>query len=324
MNVVCSTDNNFVQHCAVTIVSILKNNPVDVNIYVLTEGLLEENESILTDLVTGNGGKIQIIKVQIEALKHCPMPAISELSHISIATYYRLLIPALLPNNVDKAIYFDSDIIVRDSVKELWSYDLSGFALGAVYQITTWNVAAIRRLGYPISYGYFNAGVLLVNLKYWRENNIVNRLFEYLNKKSEAIIYHDQDVLNGLLHAYCLRLPCKWNMLTGFFKKNILEINDVDDGEVINSYNDYKEQLLTDKDQPSVIHFVFKPKPWDVGCTHPYKNDYFRYIQYTPWHNYKAPKIWYTLFKSPKTIYPIFREKIKRVIKGSPYFEIFN
>ena len=324
MNIVCATDNNFVQHCAVTLVSILKNNSNDVNIFLLTEGLLKSNESILNELVKSNGGKIKIIKVDSEALKDCPMPPLSELNHISIATYYRLLISKLLPGNIEKAIYFDCDIVVRQCLDELWNYDISDFAIGAVYQIADWNIDAIKRLGYPVSFGYFNAGVLLINLEYWRDNHIPERLFKYLNLKNEAIVYHDQDALNGFLHDQCLRLPCKWNMLTGFFRKEILTINDSNDGKVINNHSDYKNQLLTENDDPAVIHFVAKPKPWDAGCTHPYKNEYFNYIQYTPWHNFKIPKIWPMVFKSPKKVYSIYREKTKRLLKGNPYFEINN
>ena len=300
MNIVCATDNNFVQHCAVMLISVLKNNPDCVNVYLLTEGLSINNELTLKQLVTTNGGEIQFILVNSEVLKDCPMPNLSDLDHISIATYYRLLISKLLPEHIKKAIYVDCDIVVRHSLNELWNYSMQGFAIGAVYQIASWNIDAINRLGYPVCFGYFNAGVLLLNLEYWRENNISEKLFEYLSLKKEVIVYHDQDALNGLLHDKCLRLPCKWNMLTSFFRKNILTINDIENYTIINNYKEYKDQILIEKDDPAVIHFVYKPKPWDVGCTHPYKNEYFNYLKHTPWKSYKAPKIWSIGLKTPE------------------------
>lgn len=324
MNIVCASDNKFVQHCAVTLVSILKNNPFGVIIYLLTEGLTSKNELLLDELVSSNGGEIHFILVDAAALKNCPMPPMSELNHISIATYYRLLISKLLPDHIDKVIYFDCDIVVRHSLNDLWNSNITDYAVGAVYQIADWNVEAAKRLGYPVSFGYFNAGVLLINLEYWRAHNISEKLFKYLDEKKDEIVYHDQDALNGLLYDKCKSLPCKWNMLTGFFRKNILIINDVNNGIVINNYSDYKNQLLTEKDNPAVIHFVSKPKPWDVGCTHPYKYEYYNYIKYSPWHNFKIPKTWPMLFKSPETIYSIYREKTKRLLKGDPYFKINN
>jgi lipopolysaccharide biosynthesis glycosyltransferase len=324
LNIVCATDNNFVQHCAVTIVSVLKNNPNGVNIYLLTDGLSVDNENILNQLVKSNGGILHIILVNPTTLINCPMPTEQDLSHISIATYYRLLISKLLPESVKKAIYLDCDIIVRSSLSDLWNTSIDDFAIGAIYQITNWNISTIKRLGYPVSFGYFNAGVLLVNLKFWRENNISEKLFEYLNKNMNVIYYHDQDALNGLLYDKCLKLPVKWNMLTNFFKKNILTLNDMNKGKIVNDHFDYKNQILLEIYDPIVIHFVYKPKPWDAGCTHPFKNEYYNYIQYTPWHNFKTPKIWPMVFKSPKKVYSIYREMTKRLLKGNPYFEINN
>jgi lipopolysaccharide biosynthesis glycosyltransferase len=250
------------------------------------------------------------------------MPPLSQLSHISIATYYRLLIPELLPPTVDKVIYLDCDIVVRHSLDDLWNYPISGYGLGAVYQISNWSIDAIKRLGYPVSFGYFNAGVLLIDLKYWRENNISQQLFEYLDEKKEVIVYHDQDALNGLMYEKCCTLPCKWNMLNGFFKKNILTTSDIDNGEIINNYNDYKKQILIEKDDPTIIHFAFKPKPWEAGCTHPYKKEYYKYLQYTPWHSFKAPMAITVFLKNPKKEYTWLKEQIKRIILGNPYFQI--
>jgi lipopolysaccharide biosynthesis glycosyltransferase len=321
MNIALASDNNFIQHCAVTLVSILKNNPEGANIYLLTEGLDRDNESKLKELTISNNGNLFIINVNSEVLNDCPMPIANSLSHISIATYYRLLIAKLLPDTIDKVIYLDCDIVVRHSLIELWNYPISNWAMGAVYQIVEWNVAAIKRLGYPVSFGYFNAGVLLINLKYWRDNHITDRLFEYINLKSDVIYYHDQDALNGLLHDQCLRLPCKWNMLTGFFMKHILSVNEIDNGKIINNHSDYKQQLIKEKDDPTVIHFVSKPKPWDAGCDHPYKNEYYHYLSFIPWDENKSHIIPASV--NNRTFFLNWiKNKIKNVIWGNPYFKI--
>lgn len=320
MNIVCATDNNFIQHCAVTIVSILKNNPSNVVIYLLTEGLTEENELKLKNLTIQNGGEIHFIIVNSEVLKTCPMPNLPKLDHISIATYYRLLIPKLLPETIDKVIYLDCDIVIRQNLNELWNYSIDQFAVGAVYHIAKWIVSSIIRLDYPISFGYFNAGVLLINLKYWRENEISERLFEYLTKKRDVIVFHDQDALNGVLYDKCMKLPIKWNMLPRFFKKSTLDINDVYNGKIINEYYDYKSQMLVEIDNPAVVHYVSKPKPWDAMCDHPYKDEYFNYLKYTNWHSFKSPTLFTTFFKHPKSFINWLKEQTKRIVQGNPYF----
>lgn len=324
MNIVCATDNNFIQHCAVTLISILKNNHNKVIIYLLTEGLTTDNELKLQDLVSTNGGVLHIILVDSNALKDCPMPQLSNLNHISIATYYRLLISKLLPQSVDKVIYFDCDIVVRQNLDELWNYSISKYAIGAVYQITNRSVKDAKRLKYPADFGYFNAGVLLINIAYWRKNNISENLFEYLISKKDSIVFHDQDALNGVLYNQCLKLPIKWNMLTIFFMKSTLYINDINDGKIINTYIDYKKQMLIDKDNPAVIHFVYKPKPWDAQCDHPYKHAYFNYLKFTPWNGYKVPLVltFKSLLKHPLMFYAWFKSRIKKITIGSPYLPI--
>lgn len=323
MNIVCATDDNFVQHCAVTIVSILKNNPGRaVSIYLLTEGIKLKNEQLLQELVVNNGGELHLILVDAESLKDCPMPQLSNLEHISIATYYRLLIPKLLPGHIDKVIYFDCDIVVRHKLDELWNYPISNYATGAVYQIASRTCADAKRLKYPASYGYFNAGVLLINLDYWRANQISEKLFEFLNKEKETIIYHDQDALNGVLFDQCVQLPIKWNMLTIFFMKTTLSINDFDKGVVINDYNEYKKQILLVKDDPTVIHFVSKPKPWDALCDHPYQSEYFKYLSLTAWSGFNVPGLISTFLKNPKKMYIWLKDIVKEKIKGSEYLSL--
>ena len=293
MNIVLSTDDNFVQHCSATIMSLLSNNK-NVNIYILTEGLTVANERILQELVMNNGGVFHLIVVNNLFLKNCPMPRLDCVSHISIATYYRLLIADILPLSVKQVLYLDCDIIVRHDISVLMNTQLKEYAIGAVYQIADWNVDTILRLGYPLEYGYFNAGVLLINLEYWRTNHITKKLLEYLKNNNDKIIYHDQDVLNAVLHRSCLRLSCRWNMLTPYFKKSIFAISDIDiDGNIVCDHQDYKNIIYDEVKNPFIIHYVSRPKPWESGCDHPWRKEYYKYLSKTFFGDYRPPKSFY-------------------------------
>ena len=89
-NIVLATENNYVQHCAVTIASILKNNS-NVSIYVLTEDLSEYNKKILSDEVARFRSELHFVHIEKEIIDSLPMPSHAFLSHISRATYNRLL-----------------------------------------------------------------------------------------------------------------------------------------------------------------------------------------------------------------------------------------
>lgn len=283
MDIICSTDDNFVQHCSIMLASVLINNE-NISVWALSEGLTEANQSILKKEVESKGGVYNYVEVDSEIISRLPMPQNDLLSHISSATYYRLLVSEILPINVEKAIYLDCDIVVSGSLEGLWCASIDDYAVGAVHQM--WNeIEDAERLNYPVKYGYFNAGVLLINLKYWRNNAISSKLVSYLTTNYDTILMHDQDALNAVLYDKSFTLPCKWNMLHYFFYPDSKTIKGVFNGKLINDYSEYKKQLIKDRKKPTVIHYVSKPKPWQDRCMHPFIKEYFKYAKKTVFFN---------------------------------------
>lgn len=283
MDIICSTDDNFVQHCSIMLASVLINNE-NTSIWVLSEGLTQVNQSILKKEVESKGGIFNYLEVDSKIISRLPMPENDSLSHISTATYYRLLVSEILPATVEKAIYLDCDIIVKESLQQLWNTNIDNYAIGAVHQM--WQeIHDAYRLGYPVEYGYFNAGVLLINLKYWREKSISSKLVNYLTSNYDNILMHDQDALNAVLYNKSFTLPCKWNMLHFFFYPDSKTIKGVFNGKLINDYSEYKKQLRHYRKEPVVIHYVSKPKPWQDGCLHPFIKEYYKYAKKTIFFN---------------------------------------
>ena len=283
MNIVLATDDYFVQHCSVVINSLLSNN-IDAVIYILTEGLSGDNTKYLNKLVSGLGGNLIIMNVPSSIVQKFPMSALAS-GHISIATYYRLFVTSLLPETVDKIIYMDCDIVVRGSLKELWETPLEEYAIGAVYQDLGWSDYNMswERLKIPRKEGYFNAGVLLMNLKYLRKMDFEEKAITFINENHKRIISHDQDVLNSLLYSYTLPLSPKWNYIPMFLSKRLFKLEFPQ--KFIYRLNDVKRKDFT----PVVVHFVSTPKPWAAGCSHPYKSEYYKYLDQNKWH-FEEPK----------------------------------
>ena len=287
MNIVCATDDNFVQHCSIMLVSLLCNNK-DVRIFILTEGLRTENEKIIQDEVRAYGGSVEFCIVDPAIVEKFPMPSARGLSHISRATYYRLLISDLLPVAVEKALYLDCDIIVNSSLDELWATDLEGYALAAVPQIGYGFEA--ERMGYPIEYGYFNAGVTLMNLRYFRENDVCRQLIEYIRDHYDKIKFHDQDTLNAVLYDKTLHLMPQWNMTALVYTAGLNQRGDKSGGKVINAYEREKKNAAEHKWKPCVLHYVSKPKPWSRNCVHPLYHLYYDYAARTIHYNHLKPQ----------------------------------
>lgn len=297
MNIVCATDDNFVQHCSIMLTSLLVNNS-DVQIYVLTEGLKPENEKIIREEVEDKGGKVDFCIVDSSIVEKFPMPEGAGLQHISRATYYRLLISDLLPKSVEKVIYMDCDIIVNKSIQELWDTDLSGYALAACKQIGFGYEA--ERLGYPIEYGYFNAGVNMINLSYFREHNVSGQLIKYIADNYSKIKYHDQDTLNAVLYDKTLHIMPQWNMTSIIYSFCLSMRGDARNGKVICDYKDEKNNALLNKKNPPVVHYVSKSKPWQKDCVHPLYNLYYQYARYT--NNYADIKSQSYIFRLPSIL----------------------
>lgn len=278
MNLVCATDNNFVQHCCVMLVSVLMNND-DVTIHVLTEGLLPENEQIIAEEVKAHGGTVHFCVVDPTIIDRFPMPPGAELAHISRATYYRLLIPDLLPKEVDKVLYLDCDIVVNHSLEELWQKDLTGYAMAAVTSVGFGREAT--RLGYPIEYGYFNAGVTLINVDYFRQHDVSRQLMDYIARNYDHIKYHDQDTLNAVLYKQCLHLEAQWNMTPNIYDPDYPLHCDRVDGRVVNDYAADKRNAREHKADPTIVHYASHPKPWQRNCVHPLYHLYYYYASQT-------------------------------------------
>jgi lipopolysaccharide biosynthesis glycosyltransferase len=309
MIIVLASDNNFVQHCAVAMISILKNND-NVVFYLITNDFSDSNKKLITNLVNENNGKLNIVIVNENDYKSFPMPKMQNLKHISLATYFRLFISELLPETIKKVIYLDCDVVVRNKLNKLWEEDISNYALGAVYQNNEWALQnkSFERLDIPEEKGYFNAGILLINLSFWREKNAFSLFNKYIETHQNDIIFHDQDVLNGVFYKNTKPISITWNYIPLFFNKKMQTLN-------FPSGLNYTQEILQINNSPTIIHYVYRPKPWEYGCKHPYKDDYFKYISYTPWKNKKSTfKLnQFYKFKVAPTIHPILKKIFKMI-----------
>lgn len=278
MNIVCATDDNFVQHCTIMLTSLLLNNK-GVEIFLLTEGLTSNNVRILQEEVEVKGGILNVCKVDSSLIERFPLSNLGALKHISRATYYRLLMADILPLSVGKVLYLDCDIIVNGSLDELWNIDLSKIPFAAVLQLGSGTYC--ERLGYPVEFGYFNAGVNLMNLDYCREHGLSRQFIQYIENNYSSLRYNDQDVLNAFFYDKCIHLLPQWNMTPAMFDPFIRRRGDRRNGMVVNGYWEEKKNAIAHRKDAIIIHYVAKPKPWDKNCVHPLYHLYYRYARKT-------------------------------------------
>lgn len=273
MNITCATDNNYVRHCGVMLTSLLVNNVnEEIHVYLLTEGLSADNKESLKKIVSTYGGFFHYCIVDKGSICFCP---IDGSNYLTLATYFRLLIPKILPDNVSKVIYLDCDLVINTSLIELWNIDITGYALAAVDEVDCQSSDVFERLCISSDKGYFNAGVLLMNLQYWRENDINGKCLEYIKKYPKRLTTCDQDALNAVLHTSWLSISRKWNMTTAFYLLDFVEQHRTEDDFMF---------ILS---HPAIIHFTWKLKPGDLGFCHPLEKVFFQYQDLTEWKSVK-------------------------------------
>ena len=269
IHIACNIDANFMQHCAVTLVSLFENNKsADICVHIVAPSLSEENQQILRNLVASYGNDIRFYFPPEDLLSCFAIKKFGK--RISMVTYYRCMFSAILPDDVEKVLYLDCDIVVLGDISEFWNTDLSGCGAACIEDIGKDEDERYERLHYDRSYSYFNAGVLLINLDYWREHKVDKQCVEYFQTYPERILFNDQDLLNVVLHKDKVFVPLKWNMQDGFYRYGM--------DKKVADWNSFREELL----HPVILHYTNK-KPWNYDSMHPLRSEYYKYLDMTPW-----------------------------------------
>lgn len=269
MNIAFCIDEKYIPYCGISIISLLENNTnEDITIHIVGTDISENNKNKILELARKYNAKIKFYDENI--LEQYDFSLYGS-EYISLSTYTRLFLAEILPSNLDKVIYLDADIIINGSLLNLWKTDIENYSVLGSIDSYAFDSELYKKLGYNEEYGYINAGVLVINLKYWRENNIRNKFVNYYKDNIDKIEHHDQDIINGTLFNTKNFLPIKYNVIDHFFKRKAF---------IPEKYRDEARRAI---ENPIIIHFTTSQKPWLKGCVHPLKSEFFKYKNISPW-----------------------------------------
>lgn len=189
--------------------------------------------------------------------------------HATVATYFRLLLPELLPPSVNRAIFIDADTTVLDTLQTLWNLPLQGHALAAVPEHRN------SCLDHGYEFGeYFNAGIMLIDLSKWRQANLLERGRIFAIENPTRMRHWDQDVLNHVFNSDWLALADRWNACPHLYG-------------LAPGYENvqHTQAELEAISNPAIVHFAGSGtvKPWNARCYHPFKGSYLQAKAQTPW-----------------------------------------
>lgn len=283
IHIVCCSDRNYIMPTGIMMKSVSMNNyETEIVFHVIVdEEVSEEQKELLEKNISDVPGHV-IAFHTIDSSSMESFPKLGEVAlHVTKATYYRLYMAAILPESIDKVVYLDGDIICRHSLVNLWECDMGEFAVSCVKDVCNNDIRKYNQLRYPSENGYFNAGVLLINLRYWREHHCSEHFAELIKNEPDRILFHDQDVLNICFQKSKIDLPLRYNLQNGFlYTKPHLLID----------YQKYGEELERAIIDPVFIHYTATPKPWTEKCFHPFKSEFLYYKTHSLWANVPLQK----------------------------------
>lgn len=272
IHIAFNLDNNYVAHCATVIASIIDNNSNNSNIsfHLISADLSLLNKKQLQKWIENIGDSYNIFFYDIDKSIFDDFPLGK--TYLNITCYYRLLIPSLL-KGIDKAIYLDCDTIVLKDLKEMWNIDIDDFAWAGVRDRINDYIRVYNRLDFPLKYGYFNDGVMLLNLDVMRKVDIISISKKLTKNIPLALKNHEQDILNKIFYKNKKAIDFKFNLLEYYlYTEDWLYLD-----------RKYYSQVIEACQNPIIIHFCMPQKPWHFECINPYKELYYKYRKMTPW-----------------------------------------
>ena len=247
-----TVDDNYIPFLSTTIASIVAHASDDYK-YCLTiihDGLSMESKKAVRKFQDNKKIFVSFFNVTVKV--HSLSVKLDVRDYYTITTYYRLFLPDLFPT-FSKGLYLDSDIVLCDDVAKLYFTDLGDNLVGAVpdasVQLFSEFSNYVEKVLNVDHTKYFNAGILLMNLKKLREFGLERR-FISLIKKVTFKVAQDQDVLNYLCKDRVTYLDPRWNVMP----------------------------LGEEVKDPYLIHYNLMFKPWNLKNIM-YEDRFFKYAE---------------------------------------------
>ncbi|MED4209304.1 glycosyltransferase family 8 protein [Priestia megaterium] len=277
LDVVYSSDDNYAQHVGVSMLSLFENNKdfYSINIYLIENNISIDNKNNLISICEKYNRIIKFINFD----EYSNKLNLNMENHISINAYARLFLSKILEKSIGKIIYLDCDSIINGSLSSLWRLDISNYYVAGVCDTVSDNTKL--KINLDLNKSYINSGMLLINLKKWREEDVEKKFLKFIELYNGNVFHHDQGVINGVLNEKILLLHPKYNAMTPFYTM---------DREQMMQYYGLKnyyieDELVEAKRSPVFIHYTpaFVNRPWIKGCKHPLASLYKKYLDMTPW-----------------------------------------
>lgn len=285
MYVIYHSSDSFAEVTGVSMISLFESNKSmdDIHVLYIERGMSEQKKEILHSVARKYGRELEFME----------MPNWSEKLNIELKSckagwlgfgYNRLFLTEYIPDNVDRVLYLDSDTVIEASLDELWNVDMDGCYMAGVDDCLSSKYRSIVDLGDNGT--YCNAGMLMINLKKWREDNITKSFIQMLYENNGYFVFNEQSILNSMFSGKVKILPQKYNVNSLVY---LFEYDELMKLRKPRNFSYSKQEFYEARNHPIITHFTgnfyVHRRPWIENSDHPHKDAYLKYREISPWAN---------------------------------------
>lgn len=259
IHVAIAFDENYVTPVYALLTSIFVNNAQDtIVIHAIETGLTVAQREELQHYCAGYTSSIFFYTLENSFASDFVLPPTL---WWTASIYYRLMFPVLLPADVEKFIYLDTDIIVLGKLRMLFDTPMQGLPVAAVRDF----VDSRPELGIFGPDSYFNSGVLLIDRIEWQKRGITAKVLDFIRNNADKLVYPDQDALNAVLIDSWVKLDTRFNTM----------FRDIPADRSRKQLRQFLQDIV-------VLHYTTQHKPWAMLGENKLRNIYFEYLEKVP------------------------------------------
>lgn len=246
-HILVTLDRNYLKVLSVMLYSLSQSGPEGVyTVYVVNNTLTEEDFASLSALLP----RTELVNVQVpeDLLQNAPVS-----DRYPTEMYYRLFAARYLPQQLERILYLDPDLVVLHSLRSLYQIDFDGklFAAASHIESRTFRELNRRRLHLSEHAKYLNSGVMMMNLALLRKES-PQTIIDYIQSHKATLLLPDQDVLNALYADRTVPLdPLVYNLGEKYLRLKNLHLPPA-------------EKLTLDwvRSNTAIVHYYGRNKPW--------------------------------------------------------------
>lgn len=268
MHFALTVDDNYMKYAGVLMTNLAMIHPHrHITIHLVTTGISDDNSRRLDEFVEKYGDMVTVeLYDATDLLKLIPKSEKAP-DRLNTIVFLRVMLSECLPEDVERVIYMDVDMVVLRPLDELWEIDLEDKFFAAMPQKPEPELDMFGNLSHGRAMGfkegdYFNAGLMVQNLVKWRKEGFITQIIQCYLQNVGRFALLEEDTLNTLIGGNYVRLSGRYN--------EIQEAN--------NPYLEYPEDT-------AILHFVNETKQWFKGCNPKVYELYLPYVKKSLWHD---------------------------------------